>query len=80
MADSAALLIDDVLPHQSIRQWVLSFPFQLRFLLANNPQAIGKVLGTVTRAISAHLIKNAGYKECSTDKDPFYVKSMSNRG
>jgi ribosomal protein S27E len=66
MADSAALLVDDVLPHQPIRQWVLSFPFQLRFLLANNPQVMGKVLGIVTRAISTHLIKKAGYKKSTT--------------
>jgi hypothetical protein len=65
MADSAALLVDDVLPHQPIRQWVLSFPFQLRFLLANNPQTMGKVLGIVTRVISTHLIKKAGYKKSS---------------
>lgn len=32
MADSAALLVDDILPHQPIRQWVLSVPFPLRFL------------------------------------------------
>jgi hypothetical protein len=32
MAESAALLVDEVLPHEPIRQWVLSFPFQLRFL------------------------------------------------
>jgi hypothetical protein len=35
MAESAALLVDDVLPHEPIRQWVLSFPFQLRFLFAS---------------------------------------------
>jgi hypothetical protein len=63
MADSAALLVDDVLPHQPIRQWVLSLPFQLRFLLANNPQVMGKVLGIVTRVISTHLVKKAGYKK-----------------
>ncbi|MBC8905606.1 hypothetical protein E6P77_27560, partial [Klebsiella pneumoniae] len=34
MAESAALLIDEVFPKEPIRQWVLSFPFQLRFLLA----------------------------------------------
>ncbi len=28
MAERAALLVDDVLPHKPIRQWVLSFPFQ----------------------------------------------------
>ncbi|MCV5158853.1 hypothetical protein OFP44_25235, partial [Escherichia coli] len=34
MAESAALLVDEVLPEQPMRQWVLSFPFQLRFLFA----------------------------------------------
>ncbi len=63
MADSAALLVDDVLPHQPIRQWVLSFPFQLRFLLANDPQAMGKILGIINRAISTHLIKKAGHRK-----------------
>ncbi|WP_458694138.1 transposase zinc-binding domain-containing protein, partial [Shigella sp. FJ200903] len=29
MAESAALLVDEVLPEQPMRQWVLSFPFQL---------------------------------------------------
>ncbi|CQY18887.1 transposase InsA [Salmonella enterica subsp. enterica serovar Typhi] len=27
-----SLLVDEVLPEQPMRQWVLSFPFQLRFL------------------------------------------------
>lgn len=67
MADSAALLVDDVLPHQPIRQWVLSFPFQLRFLLANNPQAMGKVLGIVNSSISTHLIKKAGCKKSTAN-------------
>jgi hypothetical protein len=58
MAECAALLVDEVLPEQPIRQWVLSFPFQLRFLFASRPQLMGRVLGIVYRAISAHLIKN----------------------
>jgi hypothetical protein len=45
MTESAALLVDDVLPNEPIRQWVLSFPFQLRFLLASYPHIMGKVLG-----------------------------------
>ena len=76
--ETAALLVDDVLPHKPIRQlspWmaciratqeqlpkVLSFPHPLRFLLANNLQVTGKVLGIVNRAISTHLIKKAGFK------------------
>ena len=34
MAESAALLVDEVLPEQPVRQWVLSFPFQLSFPFA----------------------------------------------
>lgn len=30
MADSVTLLVDEVLPHQPMRQWVLSVPFPLR--------------------------------------------------
>ncbi len=60
MAESAALLVDEVLPHEPMRQWVLSFPFQLRFLFASRPELMGKVLGIVYRAIAFHLIKKAG--------------------
>ena len=28
MAESAALLVDEVFPEQPVRQWVLSFPYQ----------------------------------------------------
>ncbi len=34
MVESTVLLVDTVLPHQPIRQWVLSVPFQLRWLFA----------------------------------------------
>jgi hypothetical protein len=61
MAESAALLVDEVLPEQPIRQWVLSFPFQLRFLFASRPQLMGRVLGIVYRALSAQLIQKAGF-------------------
>jgi hypothetical protein len=61
MAESAALLVDEVIPEQPIRQWVLSFPFQLRFLLASRPQLMGRVLGIVYRALSSHLIQKAGF-------------------
>ncbi len=60
MADSAALLVDGILPHQPVRQWVLSFPFPLRFLFASNPKAMTGVLGIVYRAISTHLTHKAG--------------------
>ncbi len=46
MAESAALLVDEVLPHQPMRQWVLSVPFPLRFLFASQPNIMGKALGS----------------------------------
>jgi len=60
MADSAAHLVDKVLPEKPIRQWVLSVPFQLRYLFATQPLVMGKVLSIVHRVISTFLIKRAG--------------------
>jgi ribosomal protein S27E len=60
MVESAALLVDEVLPRLPMRQWVLSFPFQLRFLFASRPEVMSEVLGIVYRAIETHLIQQAG--------------------
>lgn len=61
MAESAALLVNEVLPEQAMRQWVLSFPYQLRFLFASRPEIMGRVLGIVHRVIATHLVRKAGY-------------------
>jgi len=63
MADGAAWLVEQVLPHRPIRQWVLSLPFPLRFLLATHPALIGRVLRIVYRVIAAHLIRQAGHTQ-----------------
>ena len=47
MAESAALLVDEVLPRKPMPQWVLSVPFPLRFLFASQPKIMGKALGIV---------------------------------
>ena len=62
MVESAALLVDEVLPHEPMRQWVLSVPFPLRFLFASQPKIMGKALGIVYRTIATHLTHKAGYK------------------
>jgi len=59
MAESAALLADEVLPRKPLRQWVLSLPFALRFLLATDPKALTQVLGIVYRTTSAHVLRKA---------------------
>jgi len=65
MAEAAALLVDNVLPQQPVRQWVLSLPFALRYLLATRPEVITQVLGIVYRAISGHLLRQAGLARAS---------------
>lgn len=62
MAETAALLVDEVLPDVALRQWVISFPFALRFLFASNAHAMGKVLGIVYRTIATHLVHKAGFQ------------------
>lgn len=52
MAESAALLVDDVLLGYPIRQWVLSLPIPLRLLLARYPRELSKVMQIIHRAIS----------------------------
>jgi len=61
MTESAALLVDTVLPRQPIRQWVLSIPYPLRLLFASQPLVMGAALRIVYRTIESHLIKKAGY-------------------
>ena len=67
MTESAALLVDEILPHQPMRQWVLSVPFPLRLLLASQPAVMGRVFGIVYRAPSRPLpgapgLAGAGYR------------------
>ena len=64
MAETGAHLVDNVLPHTPYRQWVLSFPWPLRLLFAARPQWLTRVLGVVTRALSAALLKRAGVRHC----------------
>jgi hypothetical protein len=48
-----------------MRQWVLSLPMALRFLLATDPESLTRVLGIAYRTISAHLLKKAGLTRAS---------------
>ncbi len=50
-----------VLLTRPVRQWVLSFPFLLRFLFASRPLITVQVLSIVYRTISMHLVKKTGY-------------------
>ena len=44
MADTAARLVDEVLPRVPVRQWVLGFPYEIRYRLAYDGEWVSKVL------------------------------------
>ena len=49
MAEIAALLTDEILPERPLRQWVLSLPMALRFLLATRPGRMLERRGLIER-------------------------------
>lgn len=51
MADTAAHLVDHVLPHVPVRQWVLSLPFPLRYRKAWDGHLLGTVLVVFLRTV-----------------------------
>jgi len=53
MAGTAAHLVDRVLPAVPYRQWVLSLPRQVRFLLARDTDLLTRVLGVFLRKVFA---------------------------
>ena len=59
MADTAAWLVDRVLPEAPVRQWVLSLPFALRYRLAYDRELTSAVLGVFVRAVFGSLRRRA---------------------
>lgn len=65
----AAHLVDTVLPEVSYRQWVLSFPFKLRFLMARSQELTNKALKIYTQSIQlfqSRRAKRGGLGHCET--------------
>jgi Putative transposase len=62
MVETAAHLVDHVIPPVPVRQWVLSFPIPLRILFAAHAQLLTPVLRIIHRVIATFLIKQAGLK------------------
>jgi len=52
MSQTAAHLVDHVIPHVPVRQWVLSLPIPLRVLLAAQPELVTPVLQVVHAGIA----------------------------
>ena len=59
MADTAAHLVDRVLPRVPIRQWVLTLPYPLRYRCAYDAQLTSDVLRAFVRALFAGIRRRA---------------------
>jgi hypothetical protein len=59
MAETAAFLVDQIFPKIPIRQWVFSFPFPIRYLMASNSTVQSAILAITLRAITGWLRKQA---------------------
>jgi hypothetical protein len=59
MADTAAHLVDCVLPEVPIRQWVLTLPYPLRYRCAYDARLTSQVLRAFLRALFAELRRRA---------------------
>ena len=62
MVETAAYLVDHLIPRVPVRQWVLSFPIPLRVLFAAHPELLTPALRIAHRVIATFLIKQAGFK------------------
>jgi hypothetical protein len=67
MAETAAHLVDCVIPPVPVRQRVLSLPIPLRLLLAAQPQLLASLLQVIHRVIAGFLVKRAGFKLSRAD-------------
>ena len=65
MVDTAARLVDEVLPQVPVRQFVLSLPFEIRYRLAYDGKLISGLLAVFLRVVTAWYVRQArgqGYR------------------
>jgi hypothetical protein len=62
MAETAAFLVDEVLPRAPVRQWVVSLPIDLRYRLAYDSQLTAAVLKLFVGAVFASLRRRARHQ------------------
>ena len=80
MAESAAHLALEVFPKVGVRQWVLSFPMQIRFILAKNSKIQASILTLVHRAITGYIRKKAKQKGIESKLSPGAVTLIQRAG
>jgi hypothetical protein len=69
MADTAAYLVDHVFPQVPIRQWVLSFPWQIRLHLARDSKLLTRAINVFIEEVSRHYERELIYARVDLDPD-----------
>ena len=59
MAEVAAHLVDRVFPEVPVRQWVLSLPHRVRYLLVRHPDLCREVRGMFVRAVQSFYVRRS---------------------
>jgi hypothetical protein len=62
MSQTAEPLVDHLIPHVPVQQWVLSLPIPLRLLQAAQHELVTPVLQVVQRVVTRHLPDRAGLR------------------
>ena len=71
MAESAAFLVDSLLPVVPIRQFVVTFPMQLRLWMARSKELLATVCKKVVKCVNQHLQRESGIPDGLTGEVVF---------
>ena len=74
MCQTSAYLVDRVLPYIPYRQYVVSFPFAMRYWLSSKPRLTTAIVGIINSAISNFIkrrAKDAGYADVQSGSVTF---------
>jgi hypothetical protein len=78
--DTAARLVEEVLPQAPYRQWTFSLPKRVRWILARHSDLVTEVLGVLVRALFGYQRKRAmglGFGECESGAVTFIQRFNS---
>lgn len=63
MADTAKHLVEEVIPDVPVRQWVLSMPYNHRFILSSDQKLLNKIIKIFHLVINSHYVKKGRQKQ-----------------
>jgi len=78
MNDEAHHIIQNVIPEVTTRQWVLSFPYKIRYVLSHNPKLTNELLKIFIRIIEAFQRKHIKNKNAKIGTITFIQRSALN--